>query len=350
MVLLWRDRLKRSSLWRTTAAILIVADLVVAHRGLNKAAPASLVSFRPPVIDAVATTDHSRIYVYDYMTLGSSQRYLKRDDPYVIYGPGPGTSLEETQLLSQRLYPFPPVAGRWGLEGSYDLDLRGLYPLPLGDLVQFLRRVEGTPAHRRLLELGAVRSVVSLHTSGLEDLGPARQLPSLFPDPIRIFRVPDPLPRAYAVDGVRLAQGRAALEALADPAFEPKREIVLSAGAPRASDPAFRGEVRLATLAPDRVEMEAELSADGYVILVDSYDPGWKATIDGAPADLLRVNVAFRGVPVPAGRHRVAMRYRPGAVLWGLSASALSWTVLALVAPLKGGTTPPTGSGLPLPG
>lgn len=350
LILLWRDRLRPSAPWPSVAAVLVVADLVVAHRGLNRTAPAALVSFRPPVIEAVTATDHSRIYVYDYMTPGSSQRYLKRDDPYAIYRPGPGASVEDLQVLSQRLYPFPPVAGRWGLEGSYDLDLRGLYPLPLGDLVQFLRRVEGTPAHRRLLELGAVRSVVALHTVGFEDLGPPRQLPSLFPDPIRIFRVPDPLPRAYAVGGVRVAEGGAALGALVDPSFEPNRDVVLSAGVPRASEAGFHATARLATLAPDRVEIDADLSADGYVVLVDSYDPGWTATLDGSPADVVRANVAFRAVGVPAGHHYIVMRYRPPAVLWGLAASALAWAALAVTASLRGGTAPPTGSGRPLPG
>jgi uncharacterized membrane protein YfhO len=46
---------------------------------------------------------------------------------------------------------------------------------------------------------------------------------------------------------------------------------------------------------------------------------------------ILRVNVAFRAVPVPAGAHRVEMRYRPRALFLGIALSALT-TVMALAA------------------
>jgi len=55
---------------------------------------------------------------------------------------------------------------------------------------------------------------------------------------------------------------------------------------------------------------------------VDTYDPGWKVTVDGRPAPLLRANVAFRGVLLPAGRHVVEQVYRPWTVVYGLAASA----------------------------
>lgn len=321
------------------AALLVLGDLVLAHRGLNRTAQAGLVSFRPPVVDAMAPGDHARVYVYDYQTEGSSSRYLGRDDPYMIRTPPPGTSLEATQVLSQRLYPFPPVGGRWGLEGSYDLDFRGLYPLPLATMVQDLRRVEGTPAHRRLLQVGAVGTVVSLHSAGLEDLDPETTVPSLFPEPIHVRRVPGALPRAYAVGGSRIADGDLALAALVDPGFDPAREVVLPEGIPETPASSFGGRVRLDSLLPDRVDISADLTAPGYVVLVDSYDPGWRVTVDGTEAPLLRANIAFRAVRVPAGTHRVAMLYRPREVLWGLLVSAAGVVVVAAILRRPGAAT-----------
>jgi uncharacterized membrane protein YfhO len=67
--------------------------------------------------------------------------------------------------------------------------------------------------------------------------------------------------------------------------------------------------------------VEAQLSEPGIVVLVDTYDPGWKVTVDGRPASLLRVNVAFRGVSVPAGKHVIEQVYRPWTVLFGLGIS-----------------------------
>ena len=69
----------------------------------------------------------------------------------------------------------------------------------------------------------------------------------------------------------------------------------------------------------DRVRLDVELSAPGYAVLVDAFDPGWRATVDGAEAPVLRANVGFRAVPVGAGRHAVELLYRPRALLLGLA-------------------------------
>jgi len=148
--------------------------------------------------------------------------------------------------------------------------------------------------------------------------------------------VPEPLPRAYAVGGVRVADGIHGLVALVDPAFDPRREIVLPEGRPVAGPEGFRGQVRIVRESATRVLLEADLAADGYVVLVDGHDPGWRARVDGRPVPLLRANVAFRAVAVPAGRHTVEMVYRPTAALAGLVLSGITGValVVAFAAPL----------------
>ena len=41
------------------------------------------------------------------------------------------------------------------------------------------------------------------------------------------------------------------------------------------------------------------------------YEEGWKAFIDGNVADYFRVNYILRGMPVPAGEHRIEFRFEP---------------------------------------
>jgi hypothetical protein len=147
--------------------------------------------------------------------------------------------------------------------------------------------------------------------------------------------VPDPLPRAYAVGGVRIADGVAALAALVEPAFDPQREILLPDGRAVTPSEGFLGRVRIAAESACRLQLEAELSADGYVVLVDGYDPGWRAWVDGRRVRLLRATVAFRALAVPAGRHTVEMAYRPTAALAGLGVSGVTCLVLlAALGPL----------------
>jgi hypothetical protein len=210
------------------------------------------------------------------------------------------------------------------VEGSYDLDVPGLGSPYVAALGELLRAVEGTPAHLRLLRLGAVSHVVALHDAGFERLERVALVASLFPEPIRVFRVPDARPRTYAVGGAQVADGPAALRALLDPAFDPAREVVLAGGPAAAASPSFSGTSHVASRAGDRVRLEADLSANGYVVLVDAWDPAWRVSVDGRPADLLRANVAFQAVAVSGGHHVIDLRYRPATLPWGLALTGLA--------------------------
>src|SRR5262249_30647500 len=160
----------------------------------------------------------------------------------------------------------------------------------------------------------------------LQHLG---EVPGLFVLPIHLYAVPAPLPRTYAVSGARVVPAAERLAALLDPAFDPRREVVLETGEAATAE-GTAGESRIVEARPDGVVLEATLARDGYVVLLDSYDPGWRASLDGRPAPVLRANVAFRALRVPAGRHRIEYVYRPRAVMAGLliSAAALVLTTL----------------------
>ena len=132
------------------------------------------------------------------------------------------------------------------------------------------------------------------------------------------------------------ASGEAAARALLDPGFDLRTTATLDEDAPSTSAADVTGTSWIATHAPDRVELSVEASAPGYVVLVDGYDPGWEATVDGRASRVYRANYGFRAVAVPAGEHVVQMRYRPLAVTAGLlvSSLALAGTLLAAAAAL----------------
>lgn len=70
----------------------------------------------------------------------------------------------------------------------------------------------------------------------------------------------------------------------------------------------------------------------GYLLFLDSFDPGWRARVDGHDAPLLRADGVFRAVRVPAGRHAVRFDYRPRAFLMGAAISLLTAIVLVVIA------------------
>jgi hypothetical protein len=76
------------------------------------------------------------------------------------------------------------------------------------------------------------------------------------------------------------------------------------------------------------VEVEATLSHPGLVVLADAHYPGWRATTDGVPARIVATNHLFRGVPAPAGTHRIRFEYRPRSVVAGTRISIVGWLVI----------------------
>lgn len=71
------------------------------------------------------------------------------------------------------------------------------------------------------------------------------------------------------------------------------------------------GTVGIISYTNTRVELEADSPQGGYVVLNDIWHPWWFATLDGTDTPLLRANVIFRAVTVPAGRHTIMFEFRP---------------------------------------
>jgi hypothetical protein len=274
-----------------------------------------------------------RVYCYDYSEVDKARRWLGQAGPRLERAPA-GWRPDAAMALAQQMSLTPQTAGRWGLRAGFDIDFRGLQAEPLAQLTRLVRLVEDRPAEvRRVLQVGAVTHVVAIHDVAPGELRLVARFPGLFAQPILVFAVPQTLPRAFAVDGVRVRGGIQGLTALVDPSFDPRQEVVLDRGTPRAPAPTFAGSARIVAERADRVRIEADLSGDGFVVLADGYDPGWQASVDGRLSPLLRANYAFRAVAVPAGRHAVEMLYRPRAALVGLALSAFSLvTALTLVA------------------
>lgn len=82
---------------------------------------------------------------------------------------------------------------------------------------------------------------------------------------------------------------------------------------------------------PDRVVVRVRANADRYLILADSYFPGWHATVDGEPVPIHRANYLFRAVRVPGGDHTVTWEYRPASLYVGASISLVAVIVLGLL-------------------
>jgi len=79
----------------------------------------------------------------------------------------------------------------------------------------------------------------------------------------------------------------------------------------------------------NRIELDADNKTDAVLLLNDHYDTGWRATVDGASAPLLRCNYVMRGVHLKPGKHRVIMEFVPQRYGYDFSRAALLAWVLS---------------------
>ena len=89
--------------------------------------------------------------------------------------------------------------------------------------------------------------------------------------------------------------------------------------------------VKLVRPSSDRFQLSVDAPRPALLVLGEHFDAGWSARIDGQPAPLFRTDLAVIGMPMPAGRHEVALRFVPRGFVVGLVAlgvalaSLLAW-------------------------
>jgi hypothetical protein len=156
-------------------------------------------------------------------------------------------------------------------------------------------------------------------------------------DSVALYRLPDALGRVWIVPSARQVSPDGILAALTDPDFDPTFEVLLEQESlsERRSPTRPLADSQILSLqdGPNRVTIRAALDAPGYLVLADTWYPGWQAAVDGEPAEILRANYAFRAVRLEAGEHTVEMVYRPTSVLVGeaISIAALAAVVVGLL-------------------
>lgn len=125
-----------------------------------------------------------------------------------------------------------------------------------------------------------------------------------------ISRVPDPLPYAHTVGAaVQVPDLDAAIGRLADDSFDFYRAIVLER--PGRDFQAAARQVKVATYRAGEILLDIDFAAPGYLLLQETWYPGWRAELDAGPLAVERANATFLGAELPAGSHRVRFVFDP---------------------------------------
>ena len=151
--------------------------------------------------------------------------------------------------------------------------------------------------------------------------------------PVRVYRNPNVLPRAFMVYRAEVVENAAqSLARITDGTFDFRRTVVLEEPpvgwieAPAEDD---TSAVLITDYLPNRVSIQVETAENGLLVLTDTFAPGWKAKIDGQKTKIYVANHAFRAVVVPAGTHHIEFVYQPLSFWGGAAISLITWGAMS---------------------
>ena len=255
----------------------------------NTSSPGQLLQHRPAVIDELARRPHAR-----------------------LVGIGMGTLL-------------PNFGMSWRLR-----DLRGYEPILTDRWVRFYSALQPGPRdhHHPIHNLDPARLAL-LRRTGCALV--------VTPHPIRLAGLTllsDQAPYLYEVNGsARVSIAESVLPARdGQEAFQlltsGESDAVILESVEGQTMSAGTGTVSWLSDLPNEIEVAVEMEQEGWLILRDTFDPGWEARIDDNEAEIFRADYLFRAVRVPQGKHLVSFGYRPSSFYWGIALSLLSLAVL----------------------
>ncbi|MBI3695755.1 MAG: YfhO family protein, partial [Acidobacteria bacterium] len=142
-----------------------------------------------------------------------------------------------------------------------------------------------------------------------------------------VYEDPQALPRAYFASETRVYSEEALRRGLVENQAPRTTAYVEEWPAPGA---ASAGEVQQLEWGNRVIRCRVQAPAGGFLVISTTWDPGWRAQVDGAPARIYRVNGTLLGLALPRGARDVVVRYTAPGFLAGLGLLGAGAAVLAV--------------------
>ena len=140
------------------------------------------------------------------------------------------------------------------------------------------------------------------------------------------------LGRAWIVHHAVSQPDEATLKSLLLADFKPAETVYLTNGKNLNNSLVATGSesVQVKSQSNNRLELAANLSSEGYLVLSQAYYPGWKVQIDGTNGTLENADYAFGAILLPPGQHSVKLEFAPTSFYLGLLISSLVWLIASI--------------------
>ena len=255
-------------------------------------------------------------------------------DRYLTYAP-PAASFDKGYLFTQRPQDWPALAMERGTLFGIP-DVLGYNPVQLPRYWTYIRAANSNPVFYNASVLGlpslqnvrlmGVRYVVV--PTGVEAVPEGRVVARA--DDYDLVQVYGWEPRVSLVGTWETVDRPVdALVGVLDPTFDPARTAYVERdpGIPQTPN-ATPGTAAYREITPEDVRITVTSDDPALVVVRNSYDPGWSATVDGEPAPLLATDYLVQGVAVPSGTHEIRLVYRDDDIARGIVAGVIVWLLL----------------------
>ncbi len=304
-------RRRRASLMGGVFLLLITAELLPANLRLAPLISDADVAFVPEV--------------NKYLGRGDSRGQFRVVSPTLLRRM-PDLDLRVPNMSSAWLTLFYKLSGQPyygitnGIQYSLDAQVDGLCTMEADNLWRFCASLPEQAGMTLLAKTNSpvILSVGDLHDPRIRLIG-TFDLPSKFK--LNVYWLENTIGRVFfAPNVVKAASHSDALRKFVQPDFRFGNTVVLeNPDVTSTTGSTVSGSVRIERYENQRVSCRVQAEGSGYLVLLDSFCPGWDAYLDGEKVEVLRADYAFRAVAVAAGSHEVEFRYRPASFYRGLA-------------------------------
>ncbi|HEX7828705.1 MAG TPA: YfhO family protein [Thermoanaerobaculia bacterium] len=292
--LLWSLRLIKRRVWLTLLAIFVLADLLPVVHELNPRMPSHFFTEAPKAMRHFPK-DRSQFRIFHeadwYGQEELARKYFSTGD--AVYW-----------IVRNGLFPMTPAGNGLSMAMERDYDKTALLPtIDFTDSVWDVKRSGRSDWWKPFVAMANVRYRGLYKPFEPEKKRVKGRMKNA--EPVQFVEV-DPQPRYYFADQlVTIRDRKDFVKKLVDGSYSRSVAFVKE----RSFVPA-RGVVHAMHETANTATIDVESFGNSYLVMSVTPHKYWTITIDGKPVAAQVTNIAFQGVPVPAGKHRVEMRYR----------------------------------------
>jgi hypothetical protein len=211
--------------------------------------------------------------------------------------------------------------------------------------------IDSLPWERRLplLAAGGVTVILTEENLSLPGIHRVAEIPNISDLSLYLYRNETTAARVEFITSWEIVNSDAeAGEVMLNPNYDPRKLVVLQKPEPALFDLYSRVpeipkidshfsecdgliQIKKTTSNTHSALFSVSNPCDGYLVFSEPFYPGWQVYVDGKPMPILRANLAFSAVFLPAGEHEVKKSYRPNSLLLGILSSVLFCALLGLI-------------------